>query len=170
MEITVIDTPETAQIKLDLMNKRMTAVFRYISLVFLFFGPVCLISGLFSGYTNHTNFNGHDTYSDYHLGTGIGIGCLITAAYLEFYIFKLQKNMRKFRYSVTTYFFSDDGIKTSSDSIGTVINWNAIQEIIPQKKGFLIATNNYSCPTMFFLNDQFSVEQLAWLKRKLIKK
>jgi hypothetical protein len=170
MEITITDTAETAQTKLGFMNKRMLYVFRYISLFFGVFGPICLILGFSSGYTNHTSFDGHHTYSDYHLGTGIGIGFLLTAGYLELYLFKLRKSMRKFNYSITTYFFSDDGIKTTSDAAEISINWKAVQEIVPQKRGFLIATNNYSCPTMFFLNDQFSKAQLIWLKSKIIKK
>lgn len=170
MEITIVDTAETAKVKLDLMNKRMVFIFRYLSLVLVFLSSICLLLGFVSGYTNHSSFNGNHNYSDYHLGTGIGIGCLITAAYLELYIFKLRKKMQKFKYSITTYIFSNEGIKTSSDSSETVINWNAVQEIVVQKKGLLIATNNYTCPTMFFLNDQFSLEQIAWIKQKSTKK
>ncbi len=170
MEITITDTAEMAQTKLGLMNKRMLYVFRYISFFFWFLGPIFLLAGYTSGYTIHSSFDGHHTYSDYHIGTGIGIGFLLTAGYLELYLFKFRKSMRKFKYSIATYFFSDDGIKTVSDAAEIAVKWNAVQEIASQKKGFLIATNNYSCPTMFFLNDQFSKAQLIWLKSKLSKK
>ena len=167
MEFEIIETPETAKIKLNLMNKRMVFVFRYLSIVFIFFGAICTIVWSNSSYSNHSSLNGHHTYTTYHVGLGIGIGTLITAIYLELYVFKLKKTLNKFKLGIVKYTFSASGIKVDSPELEAKVNWKAIEEIKTRKGNILLATNNYSCPTMTFLKDQISEEQLTWIKSQI---
>lgn len=169
MEITIIDTDETARQKLSILNRRFTFVFRYINLLLWISGMICILAGLSSGYTNHSSHDGHHTYTDYHIGTGIGIGALIIAAYLELYIFKLRQQLNKFKHSPTTYVFSDSSLKMSSVVSDCMINWRAIQKITPLKTCYLIITNNYSCPTIIILKSQISPDQLGWITNQIRK-
>lgn len=182
MEFTIHDSTETAQIKLKATKHRVIFVFRYLSLILLFLGVISLIFWYVSLYTNHSSVTGSTRpiannstiveqhhYTTYHVGLGIGLGTLIVTAYLELYIFKLKKTLGKFSFSAATYNFSESVIKVTSSEFETIIDWKAVKGIRKLKGKVLVETNNYSCPSLLFLESQISPDQISWIWHRIRK-
>ena len=169
MEISITDTELTAHRKLVMLNKRFYTVFLYLSIFFLILSPICLIAGYKSAYTNHSSDDGYHNYTDYHFATGLGIAALISGLYFLVFTLRFHKRMKQFDHSPTTYTFNESGIKASSETGESFIKWSALKRVHRLKGGYLISTNNYSCPTLLLLNSQISNDEIDWISNQIRK-